>query len=154
MKKKNVTCFIIIALLLGVNYANAQDEQGEDRSFLKRMLLVSDSGFGGSAIMNVGSFFFDGDYQVFSAGVGFGVSYKAKATGKNPFEIGFYAAPQFVGEGDSNNAFVSVLTHVTFFQSLGVGFGYRLWEQGEGIVGPKKSNLFFTLGLGVTNTKE
>ncbi len=151
MKKESIICFILITLLTGVNYANAQEK---DTSTLRKILFVSDSGLGGSVIMNVASFFFDGDYDVFSGGVGFGLSYKAKARGKNPFEIGFYAAPQFVGDGDSNSAFVSALTHVTLFQSFGVGVGYRLWAQGEGFVGPEKSNLFFTLGLGVTNTKE
>ena len=136
MKKQKAIAFMLFALLLAVNYANAQEK----------------SGFGGSVITNVATIFFDGDYNVFSAGAGFGFSYMPNDSGN--FEAGFYVAPQFVGEGNDNSGFVSALIHVTVFRSFGLGLGYRLWKQGDGFVKPKKKNIFLTLGLGLTNTQK
>lgn len=113
---------------------------------------TGEKGWGGSAIANVGSFYFNGDYSVFSAGVGFGVSYKSETRHKKyPFEFGFYLAPQISSNANGDVAFVSVLFHVTFLKAMGVGLGMKFWNKGEGILKPASNNVFFTIGYGLTN---
>jgi hypothetical protein len=131
--------------------AQAQDSThtAKEPSLLRRVLFVQGEGWGGSAVTNVGSFFFNGDYNIFSAGIGFGLSYKARAGAvrKYPLEIGFYVDKQ-------NAASVSGLMHVTFVQAFGAGIGIRFWENGTGVVRPNGNRTFFTLGYGLTNEKQ
>ena len=96
MKRRWLIAAMVV--LLSPAAANAQDSTRKEPSLLRRVLLVQGDGWGGSAVTNVGSFFFNGDYNVFSAGIGFGLSYKARAGAvhKYPLEIGFYAERRVV----------------------------------------------------------
>lgn len=124
------------------------------RGFLRETLAVSETGgWGGSAITNVGAFYFNGDYALFSAGAGFGLSYKTSGE-QYPIEIGGYVAPQLAGTDKETTASVSSLVHISLLQAFGVGIGYRFWEKGIGVVGADKSRLFFTLGYSLTNERK
>jgi hypothetical protein len=140
--------------------AQAQEETDstEETNILRKVLRVQSQGFGGSSIASLGSFYFNGDYSLFSAGVGLGLSYKASTaiewpikTKSYPIEIGLYMAPQISDTKDQSVATVSALLHFTLVQSFGIGLGYSFWEKGVGLAAPQESRIFFTLGLGLTN---
>jgi hypothetical protein len=136
--------------LLAMRPVNAQDTGG-----LRRLLNVREdttSGWGGSAVANLGSFHFNGDYGVFSAGAGFGVSYKFESLRRAyRNEIGLYAGPQFSSTDNKTAASVSAMVQYTFVKAIGAGIGVRFWENGAGIVRPSKQRVFFTLGYALTN---
>ena len=151
--------YLAIGLML-TTAAYAQDRTTPSTTpepgLLRRMLKVQGDGWGGSAVTDLSAFYFNGDYNVLSAGLGFGVSYKAKigTVHKYPSEIGLYAAPLFTGTDNKNAASVSAMIHYLFKDAFGIGFGMRFWENGSGLVAPNKNRAFFTLGYGLTNKKE
>jgi hypothetical protein len=150
---------ILIIIIINVSNSFAQDstvsKKENEQSPVRETLQVNvDKGWGGSSITNVGSFFFNGDYALFSAGLGFGISYKTASHLHNyPFEFGFYLAPQFAGGKQGDVAFVSALLQATLFKAFGIGIGLKLWNKGEGFVKPSLSTAFFTIGYGLTNEK-
>jgi hypothetical protein len=124
--------------------------------------LVKKDGWGAAALANVGAFRANGAYQLFSAGIGVGVSYKHNtARRRYPFELGLYAAPQLTGGKGSSAASAAAILHATLFKSFGIGVG---WETGRATVDGEggaeggffksgaKDSFFVTLGLGLTNT--
>jgi len=149
---------LILIIIISLSNLYAQDstisKKENEQSFLRETLFVNDNeGWGGSTITNVGSFFFNGDYSLFSAGLGFGISYKIVTPHhKYPYEFGLYVAPQIASSEQGDVAFVSMLFNATFLKAFGVGIGYKFWNKGEGIV-TGKNNIFFTLGYNLTNEK-
>ncbi|HEX2955678.1 MAG TPA: hypothetical protein VHO70_02535, partial [Chitinispirillaceae bacterium] len=97
---------------------------------------------------------FDGDYSIFSAGLGLGASYKFPKNPEYPIEIGAYLVPQVSGTDDKTTATFSTILHSTLFHSFGIGLGYRFWEKGIGFVKMNHSRLFVTFGYGLTNKKD
>jgi hypothetical protein len=134
----------------------ASTQSASQPGLLRRMLWVKNEGWGGSAVTDMSAFYFNGDYNVLSAGLGFGVSDKFElgARRQYPNEIGLYLAPLFTGADNKNAASVSAMAHWLFKDAFGIGFGFRFWENGTGVVGPNKNRAFFTLGYGLTNKKE
>jgi hypothetical protein len=152
---------LILIIIISISSLYAQDstisQKENERSSVRKITLGSDSsglGWDGSTLTNVGSFFFNGDYSLFSAGLGFGMSYKMESRHhRYPYEIGLYIAPQFASSKQGDVAFVSGLIHFTCFKAFGIGLGYRFWNKGEGFVEWGKNNIFFTLGYNLTNEK-
>jgi len=134
---------LILIIIISMSNLYAQDST-----------FVNDNeGWGSSTIANAGSFFLNGDYSLFSAGFGLGISYKKVTPNhKYPYEFGLYLAPQIASSEQGDAAFVSMLFNATFLKAFGVGIGYKFWNKGEGIV-TDKNNIFFTFGYHLTNEK-
>jgi predicted aspartyl protease len=108
-----------------------------------------------SFVSNLGAYYVNGDYSLFSAGAGFGLAYNFNLRKEYPIEFGFYIAPQASGDSLGDNVFVSGLAHLTFARAIGVGLGWRVWTRGQEfhMSNFKRSNAFFTLGYNLTNEK-
>ena len=127
-------------------------------NILRRLVTVNSQdagGLGASVLANVGAFYGNGDYNAFSAGTGFGVSWKAPSAtvDKYPFEAGIYVAPQVSGTGTETSGSISLINHYTLWNAVGIGAGLRFWEKGTGFVGANKQRVFLTLGYNITNKK-
>ena len=115
--------------------------------------IFNDTGWGASVAISLAAFKLDGSLDVFSAGVGGGVSYKL-VTPKNgyPMEFGAYLAPQFSRSSGSSTGSVAFLLHAVLFRGFGVGVGYSFWYLDHGLMKPELGTTFFTLGVGMTNS--
>jgi hypothetical protein len=129
----------------------------ENVFFLKGLYssIVGRGNWEPSFVSNLGAYYVNGDYSLFSAGAGFGLAYNFDLQKKYPMELGFYLAPQASGDSSGDNVFVSGLTHLTFAKAIGIGFGWKVWTRGQEfhMSNFKRSNAFFTLGYSLTNEK-
>ena len=109
-------------------------------------------GWDKSAIMNVGAYYLNGDYNLFNAGAGFGVAYKWESRHEHyPYELGFYLGPLATQKDSSATASVQFLTHVALFKGFGFGLGMKFWESGKGMLPQGNKTIFFSVGYGLTN---
>lgn len=125
-----------------------------DRSVTQILGLTSgtDGGLGLSVLTNVTRLFFNGNYDILSAGIGLGLSWKSPSASRFPFELGLYVAPQFSGESSSSTGSVALILHAVAFKGFGLGVGGAAWQKGTGFGGGSASErLFLTIGYGLTN---
>ncbi|MBL4634764.1 MAG: hypothetical protein JKY56_12900 [Kofleriaceae bacterium] len=151
--KRLILALTITGLLSGTAMA-------EDEGLLESTgVLVSDQEsekrIGASVLANVTRLYIDGRFSVMEAGIGLGVSWKAKGE-TFPLEIGGYLAPQFgkLSENGDVEGSVSLIAHATFFSKFGIGVGLDSWSSNGGFAPDGvdfADRIFFTLGYGLTN---
>jgi hypothetical protein len=110
---------------------------------------------GPSILASITQLKMNGDYEVFSAGFGVGLSLKrinqrAKAYGNVPWEIGLYMSPRFSQGESKNSGVLSIGLHSTIFEAFGIGIGVNVWKSGQGLVKAHKEDVFFTIGYSIT----
>ena len=117
-----------------------------------------------SVLANVTAIYFNGEYQINTAGIGVGVAwhkvYVAELNSDSiiarSFQFGLYAAPKFSGGGTENPTFrasVSLIGYFSPFDGIGVGIGFDFWRQSvQGLLGPVANDrVFLTLNYSFLN---
>lgn len=123
---------ILITLLFAFTYGKAQQAQ------INREVLDID------ILAGISTFSLDGQVKVFEAPMAVGLKYKEVDEDVN---VGLYFAPVIDEGQDYSNSSLSTMLYVTLFKDFGLGFGYKFWRSGVGIVEPKKNNLFLSFNF-------
>lgn len=121
----------ILAILLIAGLAFSQEAQ------INREVLDID------VLAGISTFSLDGQVKVFEAPMAIGLKYKQIDEDVN---VGLYFAP-VIDEGNGSNSSLSTMLYTTLFKDFGIGFGYKFWRSGVGLVEPKKENLFLSFNF-------
>jgi hypothetical protein len=151
----NLISFLFIILITTTVYSQESDPPKLDSLKYKKYK----TGIGPSILASITQLKMNGDYEVFSAGFGVGVSLKRTnfydgSYGNVPWEIGVYISPRFSQNKDQSKGELSVVLHSTIYESFGLGIGVNVWKTGQGLVEAYKEDVFITLGYSLTNETE
>jgi len=87
-------------------------------------------------------YYWDGNYQVLESPFAAGVKYMHA-----PFDLGAYLAPVIKKDNGQSVSNLSFIIHGHLFGVVGAGIGYKFWVYKQGLVEPRKDNMFFSVNI-------
>jgi len=142
MKKQSQTTAIVFLLIIAFSiiFCSEAKAQTPDSSKFKFDVLT-----------DVSRYFLDGNYVFGNGNIGAGVTYSDYYWKAEP---GIYISPGVELSNVETSVSLAIIGHLTVYERLGIGFGYRFWLLGDGVIAPKKETLFITTTFSLVNLGE